>query len=170
VTYQTGWFATSGIEAQGWVSKLIKFGARVAGYPEYARHYSHAFLFVSEHGDIVEAVKRGVRPAHVSKYKPEDLTIYRVPVDPHDQAQIQEFAKSVVDAHYSYGYWSFVACGFNCLFAPLKWVPFSFSVAHTKICSAFVADALTRAGLIFDKSVEVVMPADLAVQFHDYAS
>jgi hypothetical protein len=38
--------------------------------PRVRPRYSHAFLIVSERGDIVEAVKRGVRLAHISKYEP----------------------------------------------------------------------------------------------------
>jgi hypothetical protein len=164
VTYTTGDFGVAGVNSQGWVSKLIKLGALVAGYPADARRFSHAFLIVSERGDIAEAVKRGVRPAHISKYDPNDIEIVRMNVDAHDQAQIQAFAKSVMDAKWRYGFLTFAACGFNCLFAPLKWMPFSFSVSHTAICSGFVADALTRAGVIWSKPVEVMMPADLWVE------
>jgi hypothetical protein len=37
VTYQTGDFGVAGVNSQGWVSKLIKLGALVAGYPADAR-------------------------------------------------------------------------------------------------------------------------------------
>lgn len=167
--YRVGDIGLTGVLAQGWVSRLIKLGARVAGYPADARRFSHAFLVVSERGDIVEAVKRGVRPAHISKYDPNDIELLSMAVDPHDAQQIVKFATSVVAAHYSYGYWSFAACGLNCLLAHFGRRPLIFGVAHTKICSAFVADALTRAGVDWDKPEEVVMPADIWQQFGDRA-
>lgn len=162
---RVGDIGLTGIQSQGWVSKLIKLGAFVGRYPKDARRFSHAFLVTDDDGEIVEAVKRGVRPAHISKYKPDDFVVVPMGVDAHDAAQIVAFANSVVTAKWRYGFATFAACGFNCLFAHWRWLPFSFSVSHTAICSGFVADALTRAGCIFDKPVEVTMPADLWVQF-----
>jgi len=42
---------------------------------------------------------------------------------------------------------------------------FGFARASTAICSGFVADALTRAGYIFERPPSFTMPADLAKLF-----
>lgn len=177
MTFTIGDGILTGALSQGNVSRLIKLGATVgkyqdeAGdwhrYPPEARHFSHIALVVSPQGHIAEAVAKGVRKAHVSKYNPQDCLHLRMGVDEHDQLQIADFADRVVAANFSYGYPSFAACGVNCLLGHFKHRPFMFGVAHTKICSAFYADALVRAGVTWWKSEEVTMPADIAVQLAD---
>lgn len=157
---QCGDVILTGVKAKGWVSRLIKFGAWVARYPAAARRFSHVALVIDA-DTIVEAIGRGVVYSPIGKYRADDCVLIPMGVAEHDQAQIRAFASSVVAAHTAYGYPSFIACGFNCLLAHFKWRPFTFAVAHTKICSALVADALTRAGVIWDKPLEVVMPADI---------
>src|SRR4051812_36649866 len=178
MTFVVGDGILTGALSQGNVTRLIKFGAAVGQYqtpdekwhryPAEARHFSHIALVIGKDGTIAEAVKRGVREAHVSKYDPQDCLHLRMGVeDPRDQARIVRFAGSVVDAHYEYGYVSFAACGANCLLGHFKHRPIMLGVAHTKMCSAFYADALVRAGVEWWKPEEVVMPADVAVQFSD---
>jgi hypothetical protein len=178
MTFAVGDGILTGALSQGNVTRLIKLGAAVGQYqtpdekwhryPPEARHFSHIALVISEDGTVAEAVKRGVRKAHVSKYNPLDCLHLRMGVeDERDRAQISAFAASVIDAHYAYGYVSFAACGANCLLSHFKHRPIAFGVAHTKMCSAFYADALVRAGVTWWKPEEVVMPADIVVQFAD---
>src|SRR4051812_41679194 len=103
----------TGALSQGNVSRLIKLGATVGQYqtpdgewrryPEEARHFSHIALVIGPDGEIAEAVKRGVRKAHASKYDPADCLHLRMGVDEHDQAQVRDFAERVLAAHYEYG-------------------------------------------------------------------
>jgi hypothetical protein len=162
---KTGDVILTGIQAQGWISRLIKLGALVGRYPADARRFSHCALVVGDDGTICEAVERGVKYSHVTKYKPSDYVVIEMDVDEHDAEQIRAFTDSVVQAHNSYGIPSFVACGINCLLAHFKWRPIYFGVAKTKICSSLVACALTRAGVIWDKPEEVVMPADIWMHY-----
>jgi hypothetical protein len=156
----------SGVKSQGFISRLIKFGAWVGRYPKWAREFSHAWLVIDDKGSIVEAVKRGVRPANISKYDPADYKLIALEMDERDAEQVIAFANDVVAHRWKYGFLTFAACGFSCLSGQIRWLPtFSFAVAQTAICSGFVCDALTRAGYIWAKPTAVMMPADLAVHF-----
>jgi hypothetical protein len=152
----------SGAKSQGFISHLIKFGALVGGYPPAARRFSHAWIVIDDHGNLVEAVKRGVRPGNISKYDPDDYVLIDVPMSDADAEQVRAFLANVVEHRWKYGFLTFAACGFSCLSGQIRWLPsFSFAVAQTAICSGLVADALTRAGWIWPKAAAVMMPADL---------
>jgi hypothetical protein len=161
---QTGDVILTGVKAQGWVSRLIKFGAWVGRYPKAARRFSHAAIVrdVLNDGTVIlcEAVKRGVVKDPFS-YKDGDYVHIPMRLPRGEQEKVALFCDSVVDANARYGYFTFVACGVNCIFAHLRWVPVSFTVGSTKICSGLVADALAHAGWIWDKPVDVIMPADI---------
>lgn len=156
----------TGVKSQGFVSRLIKLGAWVGRYPRSARAFSHTFLMLDENGTIVEAVKRGVRTSHLSKYQPGDYELVRLELDDRDAAQVRAFIDDVLAHRWRYGFLTFAACGLNCLTGQIRWLPsLSFAVAQTAICSGLVCDALTRAGYIWPKPAAVMMPADLAVFF-----
>lgn len=164
--YKVGSIGLTGINSQGFISRLIKFGAWVGRYPPAARRFSHAFLVVDADGTIAEAVKKGVRTAHISKYDPADIQLVELDLDPRDAEQVRAFALDVLEHRWRYAFLTFAACGLNCLTGQIRWLPtLSFALAQTAICSGFVCDALTRAGFIWAKPPAVMMPADLALHF-----
>jgi hypothetical protein len=100
MTFTVGDGILTGALSQGNVTRLIKLGAAVGQYqtpdekwhryPPEARHFSHIALVIGEDGTVAEAVKRGVRKAHVSKYDPLDCLHLRMGVeDERDRAQIR---------------------------------------------------------------------------------
>jgi hypothetical protein len=164
---QVGDVILTGVKAQGWVSKLIKFGAWVGRYPVDARRFSHAAIVWDVKADgtvmLCEAIRQGVKiqPFH---YADGDYVHIPMGLASLDQMRVQKFCSSVVAANARYGFATFVACGINCILAHLKHAPVSFTVGATKICSGLVADALAHTGYIWGKPVDVIMPADIWIE------
>lgn len=145
------------------VSKLIRFGQRLRFRGERRRfaHWNHAALVLNERGDIAEALTRGVKLGHISKYPVGSYVIVPLGASQADQAQILDFAKSVLAARWKYGYATIVALSISLLTGS----KFVFGKIGTAICSGFVCEALTRAGAIFVKPPAYMTPADLAEHF-----
>ena len=73
------------------------------------------------------------------------------------------FAESVLSAPYRTQYgWLTIASIVLTLLTNSKLV---FGMVGTAICSGFVAQALVRTGIIFDKPPSNMMPADLAQKY-----
>jgi hypothetical protein len=159
--YTVGDVILCGAKAQGLVSRAIKLGSWLRGYPKAARAFSHTALIIDTDGTIAEAASKGVRRAHVSKYHADDIRHVHTHVDEHDQAQVLAFAEAVMAARTGYGFVTFAGLALYCLTGGSLCV----QKAGTAICSGFVADALTRAGEIFERPPYACMPADLAVHF-----
>lgn len=161
VPVQPGDFILTGVKAQGIVSRAIKLGTKLRRYPDYAQRFSHTALVVSVNGDLIEAQAKGVKRTHLSRFKDDDYVIVRTNCNQQDMNQILKFADSVVNAKTSYGFWTFAGLALYCLTGGQLCV----QKAGTAICSGLVADALTRAGFIFERPPYANMPADLAVKF-----
>ena len=152
-----------------WVSWCIRRGQRLRyryAHRPYFRltedqrrwtNYNHAALVLNADGDLAEALADGVVRTRISKYLPGDYHVVHVNAHPHDQAQILEFAESVLEQKWKYS-WATIA--------GLALVTFgsrvAFSTAGSSICSGFVCDALTRAGVIWPFPAHRMMPADVA--------
>jgi hypothetical protein len=169
---QPGDVILTGVKAQGWVSKLIKFGAWVGRYPAAARRFSHAAIVRDVRNDgtviLTEAIERGVVTRPFS-YKEGDYVHIPMDLPAAEQEKVALFCASVVDAHAKYGFATFVACGINCILAHLRRAPIAFTIGNTKICSGLVADALAHAGYIWRKPVDVIMPADIWLELGEAA-
>lgn len=167
MAYNIGDIVLTGVKSQGAVSSLIKFGALVGGYPAEARRFAHTAVIVERSGVICEAVSHGIRYDTIDRFPDGDTVVIPMGVDPHDQAQIQAFCASCVEGSWGYGFGTFAAAGFNCLAAGLRLGGHGiyFGVGHTRICSVLVAEALTRAGVVWDQDPSCIMPADVWMQF-----
>jgi hypothetical protein len=75
-----------------------------------------------------------------------------------DRGQIRRFAGAVVEARYEYSYETLLAIALQLSTGSRL----GFARSSTAICSGFVAEALTRAGYIFERPPSFTMPADLA--------
>ena len=158
----------TGIKAKGFISRLIKFGAWVGRYVKDARRFSHSAIVYKVLLDgtvwLCEAVKGGVefRKFH---YAEGDYVVIPMYMGPEEQLICQEFCERQVKAGTKYGFLTFAACGINCILAHLHWLPISFSVARTQICSGLTAEMLIRSvGYYFEKDDDVIMPADIWVE------
>lgn len=158
---QPGDVLLTGRKAQGIVSLAIKLGQRLRGYTPAERQYSHAALVLDTDGTIAEAQAKGVVYDHASKYAEGDYTVVSTGVDEHDRAQVLAFAHAVVAARTRYGFVTFAGLALYCLTGGTVFVERS----GTAICSGFVADALTRAGVIWPKPPFACLPADVAREF-----
>ncbi|MGZ4304628.1 MAG: hypothetical protein ACXVSL_07140, partial [Solirubrobacteraceae bacterium] len=151
-----GDFLLTGLTQQGLISRAIKLGSWLRGYERPYQRFSHAALVISTDGTLAEALANGVRRNPISKYDQADYRIVHTHVDGQDQAEILEFANSVLKSHEAYGYSTFAGLAVYCLTGAQLCV----QDAGTAICSGFVCDALTRAGFIWERPPFAMMPAD----------
>jgi hypothetical protein len=140
------------------MGKCIRFFQRFKLAPEYAK-WSHAFLSLG--GDTIqEALEWGQERNSIETYRDAELLHVQLDDVPwHDIKQMMEFADSCYYHKRTYGYMTIASLAIS-LVTDNKLM---FSKAGTAICSGFVAEALVRAGYIFDKPPDYVTPGDLAV-------
>lgn len=152
--------------AEGWRSAAIRFGQalRARGPARRFAHWSHVAIVTSRAGDLIEAVDTGVKPGHV-----DDLiaggtpfTVVETHIVPHDWEQMRDFLNSVVHARWRYGWWTLTSVAINHLTnSNIAW-----GKNGTAICSGLAAEALTRAGHIFDRPPAYMSPFHLAQHFN----
>jgi hypothetical protein len=142
-------------------AKLIRFGQGIEhGFDNPVREVNHEVLCLG--GDeSVEALADGVIESYISWYRDSRYAIVRTNLNDHDQAQVFDYAYSVMTSKYKYGYWHIASIAFNMLTGSR----FFFGLSESEICSGFVAGALTRGGFIWDKPPSHMTPADLALHF-----
>lgn len=138
------------------------------GESAYAK-WNHAGLFLGDGGLIVEALGGGVVRRNIGAYTAAHIAVIRLPLAELDRGQIRRFAMEVLRVRFEYSYVTLLAIALQLSTGSR----FGFSRASTAICSGFVAEALTRAGYIFERPPSFTMPADLAKFFsvtYPYAS
>jgi hypothetical protein len=146
-----------------WPSRIIQFGQRlrfVRSRRPYA-FWNHVALVLDERGDLAEALSAGVVRTNIERYHDVDYELVRVECSAEDRHQIVAFADSVLQARESYGWWTIAGLAVTLLTGSR----FVFGRVGTAICSGFACSALVRAGLIFDRPPDFMMPADLAEHF-----
>lgn len=145
---------------KGFVSACIRIGQRLRyrGAKRKYTFWSHAALVVSPHGDIIEALTKGVKRNHISEYANIEYTLVRVHASHEDQNQVITYANHVLGEEY--GWLTILAAGLSML---PGWA-ITFGVKAHVICSGLVATALERVGYFFEDPANV-MPADLAYTF-----
>lgn len=144
----------TGRKAQGIISKAIKLGSKLRGADGLADRFSHSALVTTSDGEICEAQEKGVVFAHISKYDKDDYIVIHTGCEPWDQLQIIDYAESVVAHRTGYGFLTFAGLALYCLTGASLVV----GQAGTAICSGFVCDALTRAGVIWPRPPFSMMP------------
>jgi hypothetical protein len=148
---------------KGWVHGLIRYGQslRYRGKNRKHNRWSHAALIVTPDGGLIEAVGKGVRRSHLDKYQSIEYHLVNIDAyaDERDRQQIVKFAESCLRHHY--GYLTLASISLNLLLGGR----INFSFERQIICSALVARALERSDVIFKKSPQHIMPADLAHYF-----
>lgn len=147
---------------KNWISWLIRFvqAVRFRGDDRIFAFWNHAAIVVTEEGDLVEALGKGVAFTHISKYTPKEYILVRIEASEEDRIQAAKFAFSCLGS--KYGLLNFLSIGF-CLLTGAKIIA---GIDGTYICSALVARALERTDARFDKSPIRISPADLARYYH----
>jgi hypothetical protein len=119
---------------------------------------------LNEEGDIAEALSNGVVRNHISRYTPPACYLVKINASDEDRSQMMALAEAVLTDcdRTEYG-WLTILSIILTLLTGSKLV---FGMVGTAICSGFVAEALVRAGEIFDKPPSHMMPADLAMHYN----
>lgn len=158
---KAGDFLLTGVKGQGLVSLAIKLGSWMRGYDKLHRRFSHSALILNDRGDVAEALSKGVVVNHISRFHDDDYVVVHTGIHTFDTSQVLQFVRSVVDARTKYGFVTFFGLAIYCLTGGQLCI----QQAGTAICSGLVADALTRAGFIWERPPYAMMPADLAKHF-----
>ncbi len=142
------------------LGKLIQAGERRRfGDSDYAR-WTHSALIVSEEGEIIEAIEKGVTPGNIRKYRDTDYMIVHVAASGDQRRLATEFARAQVKD--SYGVVNFIGLAFQALFG---WT-LSIHMDRQFICSGLVSRATEKYIATYPRSPESMMPADLAHYWH----
>lgn len=146
------------------IGRLISFGSRVRFTGDKRRHarWTHSALIVSEDGDLIEAVAKGVVHGHVRDYAGIETAIVSTAryATPETRVNAVKFAESCVGRRY--GYASYVAYSCWALFG----AGFSFGLDGEMTCSGLVSKSLERLGIIWPKDSTNMVPAHLAEFFN----
>ncbi|HVT63686.1 MAG TPA: hypothetical protein VHD81_00845 [Mycobacteriales bacterium] len=145
-------------------SKMIRFGEglRVHGADRKYTWFNHAALVIDEEGTLAEALATGVVQSPADKYQPKDYVIVPSGASPDDVDEILKFARWVLETRHKYGKLTIVSIAFTLLTGS----KFTFFVDGEFICSGFVARAMERTGVIFNRDPVHITPADLAKYYN----
>lgn len=146
-----------------WPSRIIRLGQKMRFGGERAgfAYWNHVALVLNAQGELAEALSQGVVRTNIARYRDVDYDLVRVECSSEDRAEILEFALAVLQARESYGWWTIAGLAATLLTGSR----FVFGRVGTAICSGFAASALVRAGFVFERPPDFMMPADLAEAF-----
>jgi hypothetical protein len=146
-----------------WTSRMIRFGEKIRywGPDNKFTRWNHVALFISDNGDIIEALGGGVQQRNISVYKDTEYHVVHLEnvVDINRTHEV-EFARACLKDHYG---WLTIVSIALCLLTGSK---LGFGVDGQEICSALVARCLERTGEIFPTDPWHIMPADLAKYYN----
>ena len=150
------------VSTKGVLAKFIRFGQfiRYHGKMKPFAHWNHAAMVISENGDIVEAVGRGVVVSNIGEYK--NVEYYYVSTKLNKQSRDQAVAACKSFIKDKYGWLTILSIATE-LATGIK---MQFTNSNTMICSAVVAQSLWAGGVVFDRNPYQMMPADLAASFN----
>lgn len=140
------------------ISRLIRWGQglRIHGEDRKYCHWNHAVLVIDDQGNCIEAQGKGVTRTHVDAYANSEYVFVSTGAIKHDRDQVIAFAEQVLGL--KYGFFTIASIAF-CVLTGGKLI---FSLENQFICSGLVARAQERAGALFNKNPDHIMPADLA--------
>ena len=143
-----------------WTSRMIRFGEslRIHGDDRKYTFWNHAALVVSDDGDLVEALGRGVCRTNASHYQPREYHLVCVKASDEDRKEVVRFGETMADRHERYGFLTIASIAYTLLTGG----KFTFAIDGQEICSGLVARAMERTDAIFSRTPSHIMPADLA--------
>lgn len=123
--------------------------------------WNHAGLIVDEKGTVIEMYQGGIQKSQVDKEREDQILIVRLPLNKRMRSAIKEYAAAMMNNKVKFGYLSLFSMALNKL---TGW-PVIIKMNGTMVCSEFVANALTRGGIIWQQDTSLITPADLYNQF-----
>lgn len=146
------------------IGNLILAGQRARyGDVDEAR-WTHSALIVSQTGELVEAMARGVVHGHISEYaKRETLIISPPSASPLSRSRAVEGALSQVGDRY--GVLDFISLAFS-LLSGLRW---SLHADRQPICSELVSRYTEKYIASYPYCAERMMPADLGFYYKAFS-
>ena len=150
------------VSTNGVLARLIRSGQfiRYHGKMRPFSHWNHTAMVVSESGDIVEAVGRGVITSNIHDYDNVEYYYVSTKLNKQSRDQVIAAANSFLKDKYS---WITI---FSIAIELLTGVKVQLTQSNTMICSAVVGQSLWAGGIIFDTNPYQMMPADLACAFN----
>lgn len=142
-------------------SQIIQFGQalRFRKNKQYT-YWTHAGIFTSANGDIIEADGRGIVENNISYYKDMKYAIVHIQATDQDRQEVVDFARTTLGEQY--GWATILSIGISALTG----LHFSFGFPAQAICSGLVTRALERTTYIPTRDPESATPADLAMDFN----
>lgn len=103
----------------------------------------------------------GIKKSRIDKEKEDQILIVRIPLSPGARKAIKQYALAMYEQKIQFGYVSLLSLALNKLLRS----PLVFKINGTQVCSEFVANALARGGVIWEKDTVFIAPADLYDRF-----
>ena len=152
------------VHSNSLTSRLTHLGQRLRIHGEDRRFtgFDHAALVVSDTGDLIEAVRRGVIRSNAEKYRNRKYNVVHTGADAADVKQAVQFAEWATETRAEYGKLA-VASAALTLITGAK---FAFFIDGEFTCSGLVARAMERTGAIFNRDPVHITPADLAKYYN----
>lgn len=126
--------------------------------------YSHAFVIISESGDIVEAMPGGARLANISEYAGLNIILYSGEMNDNQRHLVVQAAKRYIGT--PYGFLDIVYLGLYLRGINWKWLLGKIRRTSRMICSQLVAqcgvEASVPSWMCGKEFAQLVTPADLA--------
>jgi hypothetical protein len=123
----------------------------------YAR-WNHVMLVLDAGGRTAHATGAGLIEGDLALLRDKTYALVRLDCTDADRAKIVAFAEYMLRTHPRWGWFT----AGSQLLSLLTGTRFVFGTLGTTTCSGFAAEALVRAGAIFDRPAGMMSPADLA--------
>jgi len=149
------------VSSKGILAKLIRFGQfiRYHGKMRPYSYWNHTAMIISESGEIIEAIGRGVVISKIEDYS--DVEYYYVSTKLNKQSREQAVASANSFLKDKYSWMTIISIAIELLTG----VKVQVTQSSTMICSSLVGQSLWAGGIIFDSNPYQMMPADLACAF-----
>jgi hypothetical protein len=147
----------------GWLSRGIRFAQylRFRGENRPYAYWNHAALIIGDN-QVAQALSDGIVISALDSYPANEYQIVHVDqyISGNDRDEILVYAQQCIGR--KYGKISILAILLQLVFG----IKLFLTGTQTFICSGFVASALMKSSITFDKIPESIMPADLARKFN----
>jgi len=120
-------------------------------------HWNHTALIVDSKGSIMELVEQGIKKHSIKKYDKQEVFIVKTDFGEQDRKEILDYAYAMLKRHQNYGFFQIASITLKIITKSRLII----KLDGTQICSEFVANALSRGGIVWESDVSLITPADL---------
>src|SRR5260221_8552641 len=117
-------------------------------------HWNHTALIIDADGTIVELVEQGIKKHNLKKYEGTEYFIIQTDFSAEDRREIFDYAEFMLKKHPNYGFGQIISITFKIITKSRLII----QLDGTQICSEFIANALARGGVNWDKDASLVSP------------